>query len=66
MRQVLLQMDFIRYVNGKEIRYKAGETIPVTTREYNVITNALIQHRIATRKKFEAIPGSPEWKATHK
>lgn len=63
MKTVTLMRDHVRWVNGKEVRYKAGETIEVSDREFNQITEAVRQYRITMRKVAEGIPGTPEWKA---
>ena len=63
MKQIKLLMDHRRWVNGKEVVFKAGNVITVTDHEYDHIVKAIREGRERNRDIAAKTPGTPEWKA---
>lgn len=63
MKKITLTMDHRQWVDGKMTHYKKGETITVTNREFDHITNAVMNLRIELRETATKTQGTPEWKS---
>ncbi len=62
MRRIKLVIDHRRWVDGKCVLHKAGETISVTNNEFEFITNAVRNSRVESRSVAQKTLGTPEWK----
>lgn len=60
MRTIHLFQDHHRYVNGKLVKHRAGETVELPDDEAEFVVQATLNNRAALREQAAATPGTPE------